>query len=147
MQTEYAILYAEINMFSLALIAFILWKTMGLSKMVAQRNFSMSIIAEMVFFVSDSLFVLINERVIPLGHFTSAAKLLCKETYFFATTLMCYFWFLYFEYLRDSDLVKSKRKVQISSILMIPMTVILVVNVFTGILFYVEDNGVYHRGP
>lgn len=147
MQTEYAILYAEINMFSLALIAFILWKTMGLSKMVAQRNFSMSIIAEMVFFVSDSLFVLINERVIPLGHFTSSAKLLCKETYFFATTLMCYFWFLYFEYLRDSDLVKSKRKVQISSILMIPMTVILVVNVFTGILFYVEDNGVYHRGP
>ena len=51
---EYAILYLELNLFSLILIWIILHKTRGLSKMVTQRNFAMSIISEMVFFISDS---------------------------------------------------------------------------------------------
>ncbi|MBP3817323.1 MAG: hypothetical protein J6H31_03395, partial [Butyrivibrio sp.] len=67
MMNEYAILYLEINIFSLVLIGIILLKTRGLSQMVAQSNFAMSIIAEMVFFVSDTLFVLVNEGVLPGG--------------------------------------------------------------------------------
>ena len=59
MGSEYAILYLEINIVSIVLIAIILKKTTGLSKMVAQRNFAMSIIAEMVFFASDTFFVMI----------------------------------------------------------------------------------------
>ena len=55
MVADYSILYLEVNLLSLALIAIILRKTNGLSKMVAQRNFVMSIAAEMVFFASDTL--------------------------------------------------------------------------------------------
>ena len=58
MQAEYAILYLEINLLSLIIIAIILHKTNGLSKMVAQRNFAMSIVAEMVFFASDTLYAM-----------------------------------------------------------------------------------------
>ena len=54
MQSEYALLYLDINAVSFALIAIILHKTRGLSKMVAQRNFAMSIISEMVLFESDT---------------------------------------------------------------------------------------------
>ncbi len=70
MNIEYAILYTEKNLISFILIAVILGKTMGLSRMMAQRNFAISIIAEMVFFVSDTIFVLINEHVLRQG---------CKE--------------------------------------------------------------------
>ncbi|MBO4883434.1 MAG: diguanylate cyclase [Lachnospiraceae bacterium] len=147
MQTEYALLYAEINTFSLILIAVVLRKTMGLSKMVAQRNFAMSIIAEMVFFISDTVFVLINEGMINLGSFTGAAKLLCKELYFFSTVLMCFFWFLYFEYLRDSELVKTPFKIRLASTIMWILTVLLIANLFGGFLFYVDKSGDYHRGP
>ena len=147
MNSEYAILYAEINLISLILIAVILWKTMGLSKMMAQRNFAISIIAEMVFFASDTFFVLINEGIIRLGIFAPAAKLLCKELYFYSTGLMCFFWFLYFEHLRESKLVESKRKVRIACIPMFVFIGLLITNLFAGFLFYVDKNGVYHRGP
>ena len=87
---EYAILYLEINIFSLVLIGIVLLKTMGLSQMVAQSNFAMSIIAEMVFFVSDTLFVLVNEGVLP-G--VKPVMMVCKEVYFLATAAMCFFLF------------------------------------------------------
>ncbi len=147
MQTEYAILYAEVNLFSIVLIGIILWKTMGLSRMMAQRNFAISIVAEMVFFASDTFYVLINERIIPMGMFTSAAKLLCKELYFYCTGLMCLFWFLYFEHLREAALVQSKKKVRIACIPMMILIALLIINIFTGLLFSVEPNGDYHRGP
>ena len=147
MQTEYAILYGEINLISFVLIGIILRKTMGLSRMMAQRNFALSIAAEMGFFLSDTLFVLINERIIPMGVLTSGAKLVCKELYFYCTGAMCFFWFLYFEHLRESNLVQDKRKVRLSCVPMIGLIVLLIVNLFTGILFYVEKNGDYHRGP
>jgi len=147
MNIEYAILYTEINLISFILIAVILGKTMGLSRMMAQRNFAISIIAEMVFFVSDTIFVLINEHVLRLGAFTSVAKLICKELYFYSTGLMCFFWFLYFEHLRDSKLVQSRKKVRIACIPMYMLIGILIINFFTGILFAVEADGTYHRGP
>ena len=62
---EYAMLYLELNVFSLILIWIILRKTQGLSKMEAQRNFVMSIISEMIFFISDTWFLVVFTNVIP----------------------------------------------------------------------------------
>ena len=147
MMNEYAILYLEINLLSLVLIWIILHKTAGLSKMVAQRNFAMSIAAEMIFFISDTIFVLLNEGVISYGIFSGAVKLICKELYFFSTCLMCFFWFLYFEYLKDSDFVRDKEKIRVASLIVWSLGIMLLANIFTGFLFYVDKSGVYHRGP
>ena len=144
MSHEYAILYFEINLFSLVLIAIIYHKTRGLSKMVAQRNFAMSIISEMVFFASDTLFVLINEGVVPRN---SALMIACKEIYFMSTAMMCFFWFLYFEYLQETALVKKKSTVYMSSSVIWLMVVLLVANLYGKFLFYVDNEGIYHRGP
>lgn len=147
MGSDYAILYLEVNIVSLVLIGIILKKTTGLSKMVAQRNFAMSIIAEMVFFASDTIFVMINEGALPLGDFNGIAKLICKETYFFATAVMCYFWFIYFEFLRGTEFVKEKSLIMYASFIMWVMGILLVINLFNGFLFAVEPDGTYHRGP
>ena len=147
MGSEYAILYLEVNLVSLVLLAIILRKTTGLSKMVAQRNFAMSIVAEMVFFVSDTIFVMINEGALPLGDFNGIAKLMCKEIYFFATSMMCFFWFVYFEFLRDTKFVREKRTIMCASFILWAMGVLLVINLFNGFLFTVEADGTYHRGP
>lgn len=48
-QTIYALLYLEINLIAAFLIGIIRHRTAGLSKMVAQRNFSMAITAQTVF--------------------------------------------------------------------------------------------------
>ena len=147
MGSEYAILYLEINLVSFFLLAIILKKTTGLSKMVAQRNFAMSIVAEMAFFASDTLFVMINEGLLPLGDYSSVAKLVCKELYFLSTSLMCFFWFIYFEFLRDTKFIKEKKTILIASTILWAMGVLLVINVFNGFLFYVDPDGTYRRGP
>lgn len=144
MMNEYAILYLEINVFSLVLIGIVLLKTRGLSQMVAQSNFAMSIIAEMVFFVSDTLFVLVNEGVLPGG---KPVMMACKEVYFLATAAMCFFWFIYFEYLRETRFVKRRRYVLYSTSILWLMVIALLANLFNHSLFYIDESGVYRRGP
>ena len=56
--TTYTFMYLEINLMAIILVAIILYKTQGISKMVAQRNFAMSIYSAIVFFASDTVFVL-----------------------------------------------------------------------------------------
>ena len=63
----YPILYLEINLASVMLIPSIRFKTLGISQMVSQRNFSSAIDAEVVFFLSDTVAVLISCGLIPAG--------------------------------------------------------------------------------
>ena len=143
-QMAYAISYLEINIISVVLIAIVKYKTKGLSKMVAQRNFAMSIHALMWFFLSDTFYVMMKCGILP---YNRIAVMVTKEIYFFSTTLMCFFWFVYFEYIQDSPFVKSIRRIRIASVLVWIMGLLLIVNCFTGILFYVDSNNVYCRGP
>lgn len=140
----YAILYLEINLISVLLVGIIRYKTAGISQMVAQRNFAMAIDSAMFFFLSDTIYVMAKCGVLP---YSRGLVMASKEIYFFSTTLMCFFWFVYFEYMQDSPFVKSRERVWVSSALVWIMGILLLVNLFTGILFYVDENDVYQRGP
>ena len=139
----YALMYFEINIMAVILVGIILFKTQGISKMVAQRNFAMSIQAEIVFFLSDTFYVLIQKGFLP---YSAVAVIILKSMYFLSTTLMCFFWFLYFEYMQGSPFVENRKRVRISSVLVWVMGLLLIVNAFTGILFYVDEGGQYQRG-
>ena len=139
----YAILYMEINLVAVVLVGIIGIKRNGLSKMVAQRNFAMSIGAEIIFFLSDTVYVMSAHGFLPCN---TAVIMITKTAYFFSTTLMCYFWFIYFEHIQESKLVDSLKSVLLAAIPVVIMAVLLAVNVFTGILFFVDEEGVYRRG-
>ena len=141
--TLYAVMYLEINLISMILLLIIGQKTAGLSKMVAQRDFTNAIAALMLFFLSDTVCVIMKEGLLP---FIPAVLLGFKALYFFSTTIMCFFWFVYFEHMQDSTFVKSKRRVLISSCLVWVMVILLVINVFSGILFYIDESNEYQRG-
>ena len=128
----YPILYLEINLASVMLVLFIRFKTLGISKMVSQRTFSSAIDAEVVFFLSDTMAVLISCGLIPAG---KAGLLAAKSIYFFSTALMCFFWFIYFEHLQGSQFVANRRLVLLSSCLVWIMGILLIINLFNGILF------------
>ena len=81
MGSDYAILYLEINIFALALIAIIRYNTLGLTEMVAQRNFAMCINSQMLFYISDTLYVMSKCGILP---HSPAFMMLTKELYFFA---------------------------------------------------------------
>lgn len=149
MINEYAVLYLEINLVSIALVSIILYKTNGLSKMVAQRNFALSIAAEIIFFASDTLFVMINEGIINinLGVINNnTVRFACKEIYFFASAWMCYFWFIYFELVRDAAFFREKKNIMLTSTAVWVFFLILFANIFTGFLFRVDEKGTYVRG-
>lgn len=141
---NYTLMYLEINVISLILVALVHYKTSGLTKMVAQRNFAMAIDAEMIFFFSDTMCVTMYYGLfayIPFLVFTF------KTVYFFSTSLMCFYWFVYFEHLQGTPFVKNRKRVLQSSVLVWVMAALLIVNVFTGICFNIDENGVYNRGP
>ena len=144
MSTTYAIMYLELNLAAVILVGIVYHKSNGVSKMVAQRNFVMAIIAEIVFFLSDTAFVLSMRGFFP---YSRLIIMLEKSAYFFSTTIMCYFWFVYFEHLQESPFVQKRKNVYISSALVWLMGILLIVNAFTGILFYVDGTGAYVRGP
>ncbi|MBR5116491.1 MAG: diguanylate cyclase [Lachnospiraceae bacterium] len=140
----YALLYLEINLACVILVGIILYKTQGLSKMVAQRLFSATIWSEIVFFLSDTLYVLMNTGLLPRSTFGMMAA---KECYFFSTTLMCFFWFIYFEHLQGSRFIINKQNFLYSSLFVWVIGILLIINPFTGILFYIDPEGIYTRGP
>ena len=87
---------------------------------------------------------LIVSGTLPFSRFGLMAA---KTVYFFSTALMCYFWFIYFEHLQGSAFVKQRRYVWLSSALVWAEGLLLIVNAFTGILFYVDAGNAYCRGP
>ena len=82
----YAVLYLEINLMAVLLVLFIRFKTLGISEMVSQRNFSNAIDAQVVFFLSDTAAALITSGALPFSRFGLMAA---KTVYFFSTALMC----------------------------------------------------------
>ena len=143
MNPLYGLVYFEINLMACCLVLFIRFKTMGISRMVSQRTFSSAIDAEVVFFLSDTVAVMITSGLLP---YSRAGLLAAKTVYFFSTGIMCFCWFLYFEHLQGSAFVKNRRAIFASSALVWVLGMLLLINLFTVILFYVDQEGVYHRG-
>lgn len=143
-QTAYAFVYLEVNLMAVLLLLIIRIKTRGISKMVAQRNLSMAIDAEAVCIMADVTHVLMENGVLPNS---SVLVMAAKSIYFLSVALVCFFWFIYFEHLQDSPFVKNRKRVWIASALVWCMGLLLIVNGFNGILFHVDADGTYHRGP
>ena len=131
-KTLYSILYLEINLLSVAIITVIRLKTLGLSKMVAQRNFSMALDSMVVFFLSDTYRVIAHNRFLP---YWKTGVILSKDIYFLSTALMCFFWFVYFEYLQNSPFVKNRKRLWISSAFVWIQLILIIVNHFVPILY------------
>ena len=139
-----SILYLEINFFSIMIVSVISVMSRGVSRMVAQRNFAMALNTEIVFFASDTFWVMMERGLIP---YSRSGVLLSKDVYFLFTALMCFGWFVYFEYLQDSPFVKSKKNMWISSVFVLMQFVLIVINKFVPLLYYVNENNEYKRGP
>ncbi|MBE6909108.1 MAG: GGDEF domain-containing protein [Ruminococcaceae bacterium] len=142
-QVAYLLLYLEVNLISFFLLLIIRYKTLGLSAMFEQRNFSMTLDAQMLLFLSDAFCMSMESGVL---HAPGIVLLLAKTVYFLSTVLVCYFWFIYFEYLQESPLVKNRREIWKTSALVWVAGALLIANLFAGFYFSVDGAGVYHRG-
>lgn len=143
-ENMYAILYLQINLFSIVLLLMIRFKTLGLSKMVAQRIFSTTLDCMMVFFASDTAWAMMEGRFVP---YSRIAVLALKDIYFLSTAAVCFFWFIYFEYLQESPFARNAKRMWMSTVFFWVQLTLLIINHFNGMLFYVDENNTYQRGP
>lgn len=140
----YSLLYLEINIFSAILVAIIALMSHGVSRMVEQRTFTRTLYSMIIFFASDTLCVIMKNGLVP---YSEQVYLFSKDIYFLFTALMCFAWFVYFEYLQDSPFVKSVRDMWLSSVFVVIQLILILINKFTNILYYINENGEYTRGP
>ena len=142
---SYLTLYILINVFCIAFVAVIAFHArIGMGSTVARHLFTAVLAALAIFYASDTIWYAIDcnalPQVLPLSMFL-------KSVYFLAATAAGYAWFLYMGALTKFAFIASRTWTLIASALVWVHLVLLIVNLFTPILFGIDENFTYFRGP
>ena len=141
----YLDLYVLINVFcaALVLLAAIHSRT-GMGGMVSQRLFASTMSVVAVFYLSDTAWFAMDCAALPQVWW---ASMLLKSIYFLSATVASYLWFLYMTMLTKPRILESKRNRQLAGIPVAVHVVLCLINVFTPILFAIDADFTYSRGP
>ena len=137
------LLYLEINLAALIIMAIVLIKSVGFSRMASQKVFILALSTQMIFTLSDTLFAAVSRHVLP---FNGSAVLLFKSLHVFFTSAMTYTWYLYFEGLQGKSILQDRRSLVLSSAVLWIVVYALISNLFHRTLFFINETGEYQRG-
>lgn len=102
------------------------------------------------FVVGIIIFQIINipVRMIDAGlaHMSQITVFVLNSAFMIAETFVTYEWFVFFEHVQDSFLIKSKLVRLFGIVPLVLITVLSIASWWTHWLFYADDAGVYHRG-
>lgn len=102
------------------------------------------------FVVGIVIFQIINipVRMIDAGlaHMSQITVFVLNSAFMIAETFVTYEWFVFFEHVQDSFLIKSKLVRLFGIVPLVLITVLSIASWWTHWLFYADDAGVYHRG-
>ena len=102
------------------------------------------------FVVGIIIFQIINipVRMIDAGlaHMSQITVFVLNGAFMIAETFVTYEWFVFFEHVQDSFLIKSKLVRLFGIVPLVLITVLSIASWWTHWLFYADDAGVYHRG-
>lgn len=143
--TSYLGLYVLINIFCILIVLIIaLHSKLGTGNMVPQRRFFAALVTLLVFFITDTIWYAMDCKAIPQ---IWSISVFLKTIYFLSATLASYIWFLYMSNLTKNEYLDSKNKVALFAIPVFIHLVLAIINLFNGILFKIDENFVYSRGP
>ena len=144
---SYITLYNIINIFCIFFaILFIAFSNRGLHDLNQKRVLNIALIGLIFLFASDTLWYSMDQKLIPQNLIISH---ILKGIYFFSSCFCGFMWFLYFEVAVKSKFLTNKRFLIYTPSLFLLGIVLLIINIFTGIIFKIEEvNGslVYSRG-
>jgi len=102
------------------------------------------------FVVGIIIFQIINipVRMIDAGlaHMSQITVFVLNSAFMIAETFVTYEWFVFFEHVQDSFLIKSKLVRLFGIVPLVLITALSIASWWTHWLFYADDAGVYHRG-
>lgn len=109
-----------------------------------QQLFRRVLLSNCIFFALDALWIFVNSP-----EFTSGIPVnwILNVLYYITSGFVGFFWFWYSECVMQSPLVSSKKSVFLCAIPAILLSIIALLSVKTGWLFYIDSANSYHRGP
>ena len=139
------VLYVEVNVICIVLLAIIAVNAMSFGYDRSMRN---RMFVAMTWFMAAS--ALLDSLWCFVGGSTALPRfvlLVLNFFYFFSLCGMCYFAFLYAQESFEKDWLRRKKRVFLCSLPMLALTVLLFCSIFTGWIFYLDENNVHCRGP
>lgn len=117
--TSYLALYTEFNIFCSALILLLMFHSfLGFGNTTTQHRFVSAMITMVVFFLSDTLWFMMDRGAVPQNH---AISMILKSIYFLSA-------------------------MRLLALPILFHLILCITNADTHILFYVDENFIYHRG-
>ena len=139
------VLYVEVNVICIVLLAIIAVNAMSFGYDRSMRN---RMFVAMTWFMAAS--ALLDSLWCFVGGSTALPRfvlLMLNFFYFFSLCGMCYFAFLYAQESFEKHWLRRKKRVFLCSLPMLALTVLLFCSIFTGWIFYLDENNVHCRGP
>ncbi|MGN1022056.1 MAG: GGDEF domain-containing protein [Lachnospiraceae bacterium] len=137
-------LYFEINLFGAVIMLVLFCRLITNNRFRGQAAFRRLLIWQGVLFFSDALSRITQDYQAGI---TDILVMIFKSVYFTSSIGMSCEYFIYFEYCRNS---KVRQNPKLAHLIRIPLYVyagLIVLNFPGGFLFYMDKQGVYHRGP
>ncbi len=142
---NYAQLYILINVFcAFLLIVFAVHSRIGMGDSTSRRYFAATNYAIVVFLLSDITWFALNNGLIPQIWWLGT---LVNNVYFLSVTVAGYLWFVYLALLAKSKALAGVRGQRLAVIPTLIHLFLCIYNVFDPILFGIDENFNYFRGP
>lgn len=139
-----SVLYAEISFFCALLLVIILNRTSNvLDFSNSSKSFIILVLFSFLFTLVDTLWGLIDSGIVPFS-----TTILTIVTYIFhiLASVTIFFWFLFTVYYFGEQYYKKKIYRIIPIVLLVFEITLVVLNIFTKDLFYIEENYKYVSG-
>ena len=140
------ILYCALNLFCLSILIMILLQILKSSdKRMSQMVYSWFIISSVILCASDLIWGIIDFSY--TWQFSDSIDFLVNSIYHMFTLVTSYMWYLFSESEMETRTTKTEKGLAISMIPFIIGICIIASSYWTNAVFYINDDGVYERGP
>jgi len=128
------------------LLVFVLYVRMVTSVVRSEKRdiYVGIMIIGMLYLFTDMLWGVIYDNLIPIP---VELQRIIYAVYYSGSAVLSYRWFLYVEYMQESVFYKNKAFRTLSKLPMMFVVVVAVLSIWTGWFFYIDEAGIYCRGP
>lgn len=138
-------LYIEVNLVCTLVSGIVLAKAAGsVDKRRLPRLFCVIISFFIFTYITDAMWYVVSKTGAEVG---LIACYLINDIFFVSASLGSFFWYLYIEYYQNSKICTSRKYEMISAIPMCVLLFLTITSNTTGLIFTIDSDGVYHRGP
>lgn len=139
------ILYSEVNIFCILICLLLLHQIRrGADQRWDQRLFVWVLLLNILLFLSDWAWIMVDGAFIPIN---VPVNFCLNALYFIITGFNGYCWFIYSETLQNSPVLRNKTSRFLCLLPALLLVALAVASYWTGWLFTVDSQNIYHRGP